>query len=415
MKIALLAIGNELLNGKTKDSNGQHLAQILNDFGFQLNAIHIAPDEKDDFRQLLDFCFQTYDIIITCGGLGPTLDDKTKNFLAEYFGKTIQYSEQALEVVKKQYQRGERVYDEEKLSYHYLPESFTTLENTVGYAPGLSFSQDNKKLFALPGVPSEFAEMVKLHIIPQLIDPHAQIKMKHVIVKTWKVPESKIFNEYVPNLWDKLAQYGEVSSLPHLLGVDIAVKLESNDEDQLKSHEQKILELIQTSPLAEYIWHIGPESIEQVIINEASQKNLTIGFSESCTGGLCASRLTDISGSSQVFWGSVVSYANEVKMKSLSVSSQTLKQFGAVSEQTALEMAKGARAHLDVDIAISTTGIAGPGGGSEEKPVGTVGIGFATEKNSGSKIYQFKGSREVLKRRFSEKALMTLLEIIRGF
>jgi nicotinamide-nucleotide amidase len=296
----------------------------------------------------------------------------------------------------------ERSFNPDHSDYQNVPLEMQLLANPVGIAPGLHY----KNIFSLPGVPREFEAIFIESILPRL--NHAKI-IEKLIIKTYKVPESKIFNELAPTLWNELEAYGKVSSLPHVMGVDIGVVLEGENIQ----NKDMIIDLIKATKLNEYIWHIGPETLEELIIKEAKAKNLKIGFAESCTGGLNASRITDVAGSSSVFWGSIVSYSNDVKMRSLQVKKETLKTKGAVSEETAYEMAKGALEELKVDIAISTTGIAGPGGGSKDKPVGTVGIGISSKFGTQSKMYKFRGDRLLLKERFSKAALFKLLFEIR--
>lgn len=412
MNVDLIIVGNELLNGKIEDRNTHYLATELYNRGHKLRKVHIIGDDEKLYFEALDAAFSHSEVVVTTGGLGPTKDDLTKEILGRYFDCKNEYSESAEKIALSHFTRGNREYDKNKFPYHFLPTGFEAIYNPAGYAPGLYFSDGKRTVFATPGVPTEFQAMLTDEIFPKLTETRDEI-IKHIIVKTWKVPESKIFYELAPDLWDKLSPLGEVSSLPHLVGVDIGVKLIEKDPAVILEKEKQIIELIKETPLKDYIWHIGPGTMEEIIIKEAKDKGLTIGCAESCTGGLVASKLTDISGSSAVFWGSVVSYANEVKMKSLNVSEKTLIDHGAVSEQTALEMAEGAKDHLGVDITVTTTGIAGPGGGSKEKPVGTVGIGIATPKSSSSKIYYFSGTRKSLKERFARVALMKLLEAIR--
>lgn len=405
MKMRLIIIGNELLNGKIQDLNAHWFAQFCFEHNFDLLGVEIIKDSKEDFFSALDKATGDCDYIFTTGGLGPTDDDLTKTIMGEYFDKKIEFNQHALDITASQYQRGQRKFNPDKVKYPYIPKDFVALYNPTGYAPGLMYEfKKDKMIFATPGVPSEFQSMVSQTIFKHL--KVSSIFQKHVIIKTWKLPEAKIFNQLDTSLWDKLKVFGEVSSLPHLLGVDIGVKIDSAEK------EEKIIETVYNSPLKDYIWHIGPEKLEEVIISHAKEKNLKIGFAESCTGGLCASRLTDIAGSSSVFWGSIVSYSNEVKTNCLGVKEQTLKDHGAVSLNTAKEMAQGALTNMNLDIAIATTGIAGPGGGSEHKPVGTVGIGVATKDYATSEILNFKGSREQLKFRFSQAALYKLLETI---
>lgn len=412
MKIELIAIGNELLNGKIQDLNAHSLGSQLFNNNASLVKVHLIEDSKSAFDTALSSALINADVIITSGGLGPTKDDMTKQFLADYFNKKIKHSPCALKITKEHFEKRSRELDLTKIQYDQIPEEFKPLRNSVGYAPGLSYStEDGKVILATPGVPSEFQAMVQEYVLP-LLKNESKLQ-KHIVIRTWKIPESKIFNELAPNLWEKLEEFGQVSSLPQTLNVDIGIKIEASTSEQLKLKEENILRIINQTELTSHIWHIGSESIEEVIINEASKRNLTFGFAESCTGGLLASKITDIAGSSSVFWGSIISYANEVKMKSLNVKESTLKNHGAVSAQTALEMATGAQENLSVDIAITTTGVAGPGGGSVEKPVGTVGIGISSKFTKDSKLHYFHGQRLALKQRFAQIALFTLLEEIR--
>lgn len=412
-KIDFIVIGDELLNGKISDRNVAQLAKITHKNQHTLNQVHIIGDNEKQFNLAMKQALSQADVVITSGGLGPTKDDQTKNMLAQYFAKPLQESKDALDLSKKIYQEKGREYDHDKFDYHILPKDFIAFNNPSGFAPGLSFELQGQLIFSTPGVPHEFSNMLETEIAPKINKKFKTSEnLYHFTARTWKIPESKIFGEVAPGLWDELEKLGKVSSLPHIFGVDIGVSI-SSEKSSREEIQKKLENIIDSSPIKEFVWQYGTKSLAELIVAEASQKNLTIGFSESCTGGLCASMITDVSGSSKVFWGSVVSYANEVKIKSLGVSIDTLNSYGAVSEQTALEMAVGARNQLGVDIAVSTTGIAGPGGGSIDKPVGTVGIGFATGTSSSSKVYQFKGDREILKQRFANKALITLLEIVR--
>lgn len=413
VKVDLILIGNELLNGKISDKNAQQLSRALNGLNACLNKVQIVRDDKEQLQKALKLALDNSEIIVTSGGLGPTKDDQTKEIIADYFQKEIKLSDEALKFAKKIYEKKDRIYDQKVMDYHLLPDGFSLLDNETGFAPGLHYHKGDKDIFLTPGVPHEFKSMIENSVLP-IVKSKAKNESTfyQFTARTWKIPESKIFNEIDNTLWEKLEKFGDVSSLPHIFGVDIGVAISGN-KSEIEEQKREIENILCNSPVKDYIWSYGQKSICECIVEEASEKNLTIGFSESCTGGLCASMITDVSGSSKIFFGSVVSYANEVKMKSLSVSEKTLQNHGAVSEQTALEMAKGARSHLEVDIAVSTTGIAGPLGGSPEKPVGTVGIGFATKSESSSRIFNFKGDREMLKQRFAHRAMITMLEQIR--
>ena len=411
MKVNLIIIGNELLNGKIQDLNSHFLAKTLFNQNHNLHKVIIIQDNEKDFEKAIASSLVEADAIITSGGLGPTKDDLTKNMLAKFFKKEIKISASALELVKKQYESKERNYNEHKHHYHFVPIDFELIENKTGFAPALYYLQGNKHIFALPGVPLEFQSLLTDTVLPTLNKNTSEtLFQKHISFKTWKIPESVIFHELCPDLWDSLTKFGEVSSLPHFYGVDIGVKVTTKSQDQLDAIEKKMTELMFASAIKENTWQVGNLSLEEFIVFEAKRKKIKIGFAESCTGGLLADSITNVSGCSDIFWGSVTSYSNEVKINVLGVNEKTLLSHGAVSEQTALEMAIGAKDKLNLDIAISTTGIAGPGGGSTEKPVGTVGIGVASQRGVSSKIYHFHGSRINLKKRFATTALIALLE-----
>jgi nicotinamide-nucleotide amidase len=274
---------------------------------------------------------------------------------------------------------------------------------------------NGKYIFCAPGVPREFQHMTRDIIYPILCDKlETQASQLEIFnIRTFGIPEEKIFHEICPGLWEQLEEFGSVSSLPQIMNVDITLRLQK--DSQLESKKEKILEIMKNTPIWDSVWQIGTTPLPEYIVQKAKEKNLTISFAESCTGGLTASNITDISGSSSVFLGSVVCYANEVKTGLLGVKEQTLIDHGAVSSQTAYEMAEGARKTMSSDIAISFTGIAGPGGGTEDKPVGTVGIGWSTKNSTDSKTYQFRGDRLKLKERFMTKGLFKLLKIIENY
>ncbi len=408
MRIGMLIIGTELLQGKITDANTVWLAQFLRPWNLRLRMTMTTSDHNEDIQAALQMLYQRCDVVVCSGGLGPTADDITKDSLAQFFGKKVIPQAGARVVAEENYARFFRTLAADH-GYGYLPEDFIALNNPSGFAPGLWFTENKRYLLAAPGVPKEFRDMLTEHF-PKLVAP--MMKSGGVInllnFRTRGVPEERIFKELAPGLWDELSAFGAVSSLPHVLGVDIGVTLEGDVE--LKT--ARVQQIMRQSPVAPHIWHEGHESIEEVIVKKAREKNLTLGFAESCTGGLCSHRMTNISGSSSVFWGSVVSYDNSVKQNLLHVNPGTIQQHGAVSEATAMEMAKGAREALGVDIAISLTGIAGPLGGSTDKPVGTVWVGVARANELKALRFEYSGDRETLKLRFSQIALYTLLDQI---
>lgn len=415
MKVGLLIIASEILDGKIMDLNTKFLGEFLRQHHLELQITLTVKDIEADIHLGLKTLFESCDLIITSGGLGPTLDDLTKVTIASYLGRKISFSTEAEKIAQDNYRRFDREIPGKDHGYNYLPDGFIALSNSTGMAPGLFAEHSDHFIFSAPGVPREFKTMIQDHLMKLISSKIVTSFIETVSVRTKRVPEEKIFGEVDKSLWEKLSAYGDVSSLPILYGVDIGVKIRAQNMTELQKKKAAVLKIIDESPIKPHVWHIGMESIEEVIVALALKKKKTFGFAESCTGGLCSHRITNVSGSSQSFLGSVISYDNSVKTQLLSVQEKTLKNFGAVSIETAREMASGLAQELKVDIAISITGIAGPGGGSSLKPVGTVCIGSSILGVTQAENLKFFGDREQLKNRFSQAALMKLLEELEKF
>lgn len=411
----LIVIGDELLTGKISDVNTFQVARWLRTEGIQLKFSTLSPDSFEELTHILNQAWQTSDLVLTTGGLGPTEDDITKSALGKFFGGELKENQKAKELALEHYARIEKVWSPETNSYHLIPEGMEPIPNPKGLAPGLSYTEKGKLFLAAPGVPRELKGMIETEF-PLLLDkifPHRKQNTQVLTIRTIGVPEEKIFFELMPNLWNELSDWGKVSSLPQVIGVDINLTIDGEEDDLLKAKNYWQAKL-EKSPLSQNIWSWEQLSIEELLVHEATQKGLTISLAESCTGGLVANRITNVPGSSAVFLSSVVAYANEAKENILGVKSETLKAHGAVSEPTAGEMAKGVRKVIGSDISISLTGIAGPGGGSIEKPVGTVCMGIDSSLGTMTKTYNFRGDRNHLKNRFSEMALYKLLQAVRA-
>lgn len=416
LNVSLVVIGDEILNGRTSDLNGKFIAKFLFSKGMELVSMRFIRDNEDEIVAALDAAFKDASIVITSGGIGPTLDDKTKNVMAKYFNQKLIEREDIAQLVSDNYIRFGRTWSKELNHYHIFPENFEGIKNPKGLAPGLLyFDQKNKKLLLSgPGVPRELSAMSEQEFYPAIIKyfPNDFEENQQVVIRTKEVPEEKIFNQLCPNLWSDLSQFGKVSSLPHTIGIDIVVTFKGNQELKLK-HEKEIRKIIESSAIKDNVWQYGNENLPELSKQIAIAKKLKFGFAESCTGGLTSSKITDLAGSSEVFYGSIISYDNSIKESQLNVSSDILKNHGAVSVECAKAMAKGALEKLKVDVAVSITGIAGPTGGSAEKPIGTVVIGFATKNKNEAFSFQFPGDRIRLKERFSDRALLMLYEVMR--
>lgn len=412
MKIGLLIIGNEILEGKINDANTRQLAQFLIKENLDLSMTMTVKDEEKMIHQGLSSLFDQCDIVVTSGGLGPTKDDLTKETIASWLGRKVQFSEQAFKIATKNYQRFNRTFAGKDHGYCFLPEGFEALENSTGFAPGLLAQHGDKFLISGPGVPREFKSLLEDHFVSKVLNhfPHSHQLVELYTVRTMRIPEEKIFGEVDKDLWDRLSQYGNVSSLPTIMGVDVGVKLIASSAQELHNSKAALKKIFESSPIFPSIWQFGNTPLEDFIVAKANAKKVKYGFAESCTGGLCSHRVTSVSGSSQSFYGSVVCYDESVKEKTLGVKKETLEEFGAVSAETAQEMVLGVAKKLNLDVAISITGLAGPNGGTKEKPVGTAYIGVYAHGKTQVHHVHFPGDREQLKMRFSQAALYHLLE-----
>lgn len=417
MKIGFLIIASEVLDGKISDLNTKILAEFLRTNHLQIHEAMVARDEASAIKEALHKLVSQNDLVVTSGGLGPTKDDITKETIASYTGRKVLYSEECLRIAEANYQRFNRPFPGKDHGYCYIPEGFTPLSNSTGMAPGFHTEFNGKFIFSAPGVPREFKSMLEDHL-RSLVESRRNKDelLDNVIIRTKNVPEEKIFSEVDPELWDKLEQYGEVSSLPIIMGVDIGVKLKARNNDEMAKKVSAVKEIIESSPVKPHVWHYGPEPIEEKIVILANQKKIRFGFAESATGGLASHRITNCSGASQCFMGSVVCYDEKVKEHILNVKHETLEKHTAVSIECAEEMACGLQKNFSLDIAISITGYAGPGGGNDKFPVGSVCIGKSVRgETSSAQSLLLKGDREILKQRFAQAALYALLEELEKF
>ena len=405
MKIGLVVIGDELLKGETQDRNLFWIGKYLRSIGHRLSETVIIPDTLKEISTTLSKFHESYDLTIVSGGLGPTKDDRTKQALSLFSGE-LKESSEAAELVKKHYDRRGLTWHPERNHYHFIPENISPVHNPVGLAPGLYSHQNGRHLLCAPGVPREFEKMIPEFMEERLSHLLAR-KTDYVYIKTAGVPEERIFGEISPTLWSELEQFGEVSSYPRWTGIDILV----DGLDPSRLNELTSIEALER--LSPYTWHIGKLDLHEMLVKKLMELNQTVATAESCTGGLLASFLTDVSGSSNVFMGSVVSYSNDIKMDELGVSPELIENHGAVSAEVAEAMAIGAKKKFDVDYAMSTSGIAGPNGGTKDKPVGTVAIGLATPEGSTSKIYHLPDlGRLENKKRFAVRAMFSLVKAI---
>jgi len=377
MKIGLITIGAELLNGARTDTNAAWIGQEVIGFGGSVVWHITVNDEKNAILRALDEVPNVVDVVLCTGGLGPTHDDITPSVLYEFFGATAEFDEKYWEWLTDKFAARGRVIPESNRNQAFKPNIGEVIPNPVGSARGLHFSNEFYDCFAMPGVPVEMKSMMTDSILPW-IQSKSKTKIYVDVMRTTGIMESVLFEK----IESKLKKYPQVSVafLPRFTGVDL--RMTSSDEVAMNQLIDLITPVIQK-------YHFGGEGVEleDVVGKLLSSSGKTIATAESCTGGQIGDRLTNVSGSSNYYKGSIVAYSNAIKETAIGVKKETLESDGAVSEKTALEMARGVREKLNTDIGLSTTGIAGPGGGTEEKPVGLVYIGISY--NGGEKAYRF--------------------------
>ncbi len=408
MKAAIISIGNELLNGRTMNSNATYIGGKLYDIGIVTHYTFTIRDEAESIRNTLSIALREADIVIVTGGLGPTHDDITKKVIADFFGEKLVFNPEVMKKVEERFrQRGMKM-PEVNRNQALVPEGARLIDNDFGTAMGMHFQPDGKHVFVLPGVPKEMQGMIDTDIIPYLREHLNLPPVKVLTYRTTAIAESRLY-ELCRSLFEQYPDY-EIAFLPRIIGVDIRVSVKpESPPEQLARFEEELLR-----KAGKYIYTRDQREIEAVLGELLTQRRLTVAVAESCSGGLIQDRITDIPGSSLYFLGGVTSYSNESKVKFLGVRESTLAEYGAVSEQTAKEMASGARERFGSDYGLSTTGIAGPGGATPEKPVGLIYVGLADAEKCIAKKFTFGEGRRLNKERAAQAALEMLRRDLLG-
>lgn len=406
MKAEIITIGDEILIGQIVDTNSAWIAQKLNEAGFTVQRKFSIGDSEGKIRQAVAEGMGNADIVITTGGLGPTKDDITKTTLAEIFGGEMvrdeamyRRNEQALAI------RGVEYTDLNK-AQSMVPSPCTPLFNEHGTAPGLWFERGAKVLIALPGVPFEMKELMKSEVMPRLNSHFNRSNVVHKTAITYGMAES-ILSDTIEDWEDALPEYLHLAYLPspsqirlRLSAYDVDAEMATQEIERQFSALEKLI--------PNYFIGYGDDTLASVTGDMLRIMGATLSVAESCTGGALSAKFTAIAGASDYFAGSVVSYSNDVKANVLGVSRKTLGLYGAVSGQVAEQMAEGVRRICGTNYALATTGIAGPSGGNDENPVGTVWIGLATPEKTVSKKFVYSKLREQNIERFAATAINML-------
>jgi nicotinamide-nucleotide amidase len=392
MLAEIITIGDEILIGQIVDTNSAWMAARLNDTGIRVKQISSVSDDRQHILAALAEASVRADIILITGGLGPTKDDITKKTIAEYFGVQLVENQDALDNVINIFAHYHRPLLEVNRLQAQVPENCLVILNKNGTAPGMWFNEAGKIYVAMPGVPHEMMYMMEEEVIPKL---KSSLKLPYIIHKTiLTVGEGESFlAERIADIEDSLLSYITLAYLPKLGQVRLRLSGYGETETLLKEKidefAAKIIERVANVVVAE-----EDIPVEKAILNLMAEKGLTLSLAESCTGGYIAHLVTQHPGSSKVFLGGVVSYSNGLKERVLDVKKQTLEQFGAVSRETVIEMAEGALLNFKSDYALAVTGIAGPDGGTPDKPVGTVWVAVATVNKILAKKLTFGNKRK---------------------
>jgi nicotinamide-nucleotide amidase len=411
IKAEIISIGDELLIGQVVNTNASWMASLLNSFGIKVVHIAAISDSEQDIPKALDDAAERADVILITGGLGPTKDDITKRVLANYFNSRLVFHQPTFEHVKQLFKLRNYEVTAVNRKQAEIPDNCIPLPNQNGTAPGMWFEKEGKVFVSMPGVPFEMRLLMTDYVIPAIQKKFSLGQIYHKTIMTFGMGESRVA-EKIEDIETSLPVNIKLAYLPQPGIVRLRLSTSGYDRENLEKlvdeYAQKIIDR-----LPELVFGFDDESMEEVVGKLLLYQGKTLGTAESCTGGYVAHLITSIAGSSAYFKGSVVSYSNDVKVDALGVNPEDLEKHGAVSKEVVEQMAVGGRKKLKTDFCLSTSGIAGPDGGTDEKPVGTVWIALATAEGVKSELLHLGEHRGRNIRRSALSALNLLrLELI---
>ena len=413
MEAYLITIGDEILIGQTINTNAGYIGEKLSGLQIKVAKGVVIPDDEEIIIREFDYGLKNYDIVLVTGGLGPTHDDMTRKCIVKYFETELVFNEGVFEEIKTFFAKRDRVITEVNKDQAFVPKIATVINNRRGTAPGTWIEKDGKIFISMPGVPHEMKGMMEDFVIPKLSEI-TRGKVKTILMDTLLttgIPESVLY-EKLGSL-EELLDGGKIAFLPSQYGVKVRVTVEAEEEKEAKNKLSQIEQRIR-SKVGRFIYGKGEEKLEGVIGRLLADRALTLATAESCTGGLISSRITDVSGSSKYFERGIVSYSNGAKVELLHVDEDTIAEHGAVSEEVCRQMAEGVRAVSGTDLGLAVTGIMGPTGESEHKPIGLVYIGVCDENNCTIREFHFGDDRILNKQRTSQAALDMLRRHVLG-
>jgi len=409
MNAEIITIGDELLIGQVINTNQAFIAEQLNSVGIYCERMTTVGDERESILKSFSEAFARVDVICVTGGLGPTHDDITKKVVAEFFETNLVMNEQVLADITTLAQKRNISMIQSNLDQALVPKTCTVIPNHHGTAPGMMFEKDGKYFFVMPGVPFEMKAMVENWIVPFFQKKRVGTVVRHRTLKTTGIGESMLSHE-IGNIEDVIGTDGTVTLafLPNPMGTKLRLTVK---EKNVEAAEQKLDKAEQAlrAKAQRYIYSSDEKDLEDVIGILLKEKELTLATAESCTGGMIANRITNVPGASEYFLRGFITYSNQSKIEELGVPKELIDTHGAVSKEVAEAMASGARTAAKTDVAISCTGIAGPTGGTPEKPVGLCFIGYSDKDSVFGMKFNFGDNRL----RFKERASQAALELVR--
>ncbi|MBU5314284.1 competence/damage-inducible protein A [Tissierella carlieri] len=402
----IITIGSEITTGSILNTHSKYISSKLLELGIETYYHTSVDDNKKRVSDIINIALQRADIIITTGGLGPTDDDLTKEVISETLGLELISDKDIEDNIRNIFSKLDKTMPTNNLKQAFKPEGSQFLKNSIGTAPGIFLSKDNKKIIMLPGPSKEMELMFNNEVIPLIHeDYNIIIKSVNIIGIGESQLEMKIkdlINKYSDIIIATFAKEGEV---------EVKIIGKGKNKDIIENKINNVIKILEQR-FHEYIYGFDNIPIEIIVFNLLKEINYKIGFCESCTGGLISSRFSRIPGVSQVFDRSIVTYSNNAKMEELGVNSNTLEKYGAVSEETAIEMANGLLNRDNLDLSLSVTGIAGPDGGTEEKPIGLVYLCISTKDKSMPIKCNFNGNRESIQNKTATRAFFELRKFL---
>jgi len=404
MNVSVLAIGNEVLCGKVVDTNGTFISREIDLIGGKVTYRGSVQDTFDDIVLGLKQAYQHADIVITIGGLGPTIDDRTREAVAQFFNEELLYGEELFQGISSYFSRMNRKMPDNNKHQAYHFKTGSVLKNNNGTAPGLSLQKDGKLIFLLPGPPHEMKQMFHESVLPilnELVDEPNVLRSYRLLGIGESPAEDQVIHLYEKYPKLEIAPYCTPSI------VDYMVKTPQSNAGELDQFEAEFLGI-----LGEHCVGSADVELNARVINLLKEKGLTVATAESCTGGLLASTFVDVAGVSDVFLEGLVTYSNASKVNRLGVEEALITKYGAVSEEVSKKMARNVQKLTGADVAISTTGIAGPSGGSDEKPVGTTYITIRVGEEEQTERFCFNGDRDRIRTRAVNQVLYLLFKTL---